>query len=132
MSSFTQPLVLEDLGNGTWRTTREFIYYVGEEGKGEAIVVPQGFVTDLASVPRMLWPLVPPMGKFNQAAVLHDYLYSIGCKTRKACDDVFLEAMAVLGVRWSQRWTIYSGVRIGGWVAWNNHRRREGQDVRGV
>jgi len=39
------------------------------------IMIPAGFVTDFASVPRFLWSFVPPIGKFNLAALVHDYCY---------------------------------------------------------
>lgn len=85
------------------------------------IVVPQGFVTDLASVPRFV-PLAHATlsGVADQAGVIHDYLYSKHeytkgkeC-TREQADKVLLEAMEVLGVPWLKRKLIYAGVRIGG------------------
>ena len=39
------------------------------------VTVPAGFVTDLASVPRLLWAIVPRDGLHNGAAVVHDFLY---------------------------------------------------------
>jgi len=39
------------------------------------VTVPAGFVTDLASVPRLLWAIVPRDGLYNGAAVVHDFLY---------------------------------------------------------
>ena len=42
------------------------------------INVPAGFVTDLASVPRVFWSLIPPEGKVDEPSVVHDYLYAKG------------------------------------------------------
>ena len=39
------------------------------------IVVPAGFVTDFASTPRALWSVIPPTGRYQLAAVVHDFLY---------------------------------------------------------
>lgn len=39
------------------------------------ITVPKGYITDFASSPQLLWPLFPPIGKFNRATVIHDFLY---------------------------------------------------------
>lgn len=39
------------------------------------IRVPKGFITDFASVPRILHSVLPKTGKYGKAAVLHDYLY---------------------------------------------------------
>lgn len=46
--------------------------------------VPDGFVTDGASVPRALWWLFPPTGRYFLAAVVHDYLLSIGYSWNEA------------------------------------------------
>lgn len=39
------------------------------------IVVPEGFITDFASIPRFLWSIYPPTGRYQEAAVIHDWLY---------------------------------------------------------
>ena len=62
MSSFTDPLVVQKLPNGRWKTTRQFTYYVGEEHSHDRITVPKNFSTDFASVPRIFWVLLPPAG----------------------------------------------------------------------
>ena len=45
-----------------------------ENNKTETITVPSGFVTDLASVPRMMWWLIAPFD-VARAAIIHDLLY---------------------------------------------------------
>jgi hypothetical protein len=76
------------------------IYWSGDKaGKGVEIIIPEGFLTDLASTPQVLWWLSPPWGWYVNAAVVHDYLYF--CKglyggiqyTRRQCDGVLLSAM---------------------------------------
>jgi len=42
------------------------------------IDVPKGFITDGASIPRGLWWLFPPVGRYFKAAVVHDYLLTSG------------------------------------------------------
>jgi hypothetical protein len=39
------------------------------------LTIPAGYVTDFASVPRLLWPLFPPHGRMANASVKHDYRY---------------------------------------------------------
>ncbi len=133
MSSFTSLLaVVQLLRTGLWRTARPLVYHAGFEGSGERYTVPQGFCTDFASVPRVLWSLVGnPVGRYAAAAVLHDWLYATAPVDRARADALFLEAMGVLGVRWSQRWALYLGVRLGGWLAWRRHRRPETHEVPG-
>jgi hypothetical protein len=85
--------------------------------RGWRVIVPKGFVTDFASIPRPLWALVggPADGRYRKIAVIHDYLYRTkGLATRKQADDVLLEGMKFSGCSWWQRTIIYSGVRVGG------------------
>jgi len=121
MSSFTTKLVLEYLPKrNLWKTRRELIYFVGEEYSEDRIVVPRGFLTDLASVP---WPasmLIPKSGRFNSAAVLHDWLYTEQKRSRLECDNIFLEAMQVLEVNWFKRNIMHRAVRMWGWIPWRN------------
>lgn len=42
---------------------------------GKILVIPVGYVTDFASVPMFLWSFFPPIGKYNRAALVHDFLY---------------------------------------------------------
>src|SRR3990167_2187081 len=98
MSSFTNKLTITQIGPQLWQTADEFDYYVGYENSNDKITVPKGFITDLASVPPPASMLIPKSGLYNQAAVLHDYLYSVQTRTRLASDRIFLEAMKVLGV----------------------------------
>ena len=82
------------------------------------IVVPQGLVTDFASVPRFLWSILPPIGKFSKASVIHDYLYIRQVGSRKWADKVFREAMLVNKTNKTLVWLYYRGVRAFGWYAW--------------
>ena len=47
---------------------------VGVEIKGSKITVKKGFVTDLASVPRICWAFIAPWD-VARAAIIHDLLY---------------------------------------------------------
>lgn len=146
MSRFTDHLGLILLENGKdqpetrdgrslWAVQTPLTYEVGAEGSGEAMTVPAGFVTDLASIPRPVWNLFPPDGPWAKAAVIHDFLYFThgtglwhGRRgiTRKApysraeADGILREAMAVLGVPAWQRFVIWSAVRIGGGSGWGH------------
>jgi hypothetical protein len=40
------------------------------------VTVPAGFVTDLASVPRIFWNIISPHGDHIRAAIIHDYMYA--------------------------------------------------------
>lgn len=124
MSKFTKDLVVKRVGNRLWEIVEPFDYHVGREGSGDIITVPKGFVTDFASIPRAFWMIMPPDGEYTNAAVIHDYLYNIQTRTRKQSDDIFKEAMKVLGVNWFRRGTMYNAVRSFGWIPWNHHARQ--------
>ena len=119
--TFLTPLVFRDDGGFPFTLTRHLICVLNHD---EVVVVPIGFRTDLASVPRVLWALLPPFGRYDAAAVLHDYLYFAPARmTRADADAVLYEGMLALHVLPFTRWSIYLGVRLGGWVAWRRYRR---------
>lgn len=45
------------------------------ESKLPGMVIPAGYRTDFATIPRLLWPLMPPHGRMANAAIAHDYAY---------------------------------------------------------
>ena len=113
------PLIIEVMPDGEhYELIRHF--YVTMEGT--KFIVPSGFITDFASVPRGLWNIFPPHGRYSKAAVLHDYLYRFSKLTRKRCDEIFLECMTAIGVPYIKRYLMYWGLRVGGWAAWNSYR----------
>lgn len=87
------------------------------------VEVPAGFVTDFASVPRALWPLVPKIGPYNMAAVVHDWLYREHPRgwTRAQADAVFYDLMIEDGVSKLRAATMYAAVRAGAWWAWRRN-----------
>lgn len=78
------------------------------------------FRTDLGSVPRLFWNIVPPEGPATKGYVPHDWLYTTKLCTRAQADDFLLRSMAQEGVGYIERYTIYWALRAGGWTAWNS------------
>jgi len=128
MSRFTKILVVSPLADGrTWYLQEEFGYDVGAEGSHDRIDVPAGFLTDFASVPRLLWTFFPRWGRYGNAAVIHDFLYWERSRGKWESDKIFLEAMEVLKVSWFTRHLMFLAVVVGGlWTWW----RRGGKQVR--
>ena len=87
-------------------------------GCRQRFTVPEGFLTDLASTPRMMWWWLPPFGKYIEAAVLHDYFYSSKIVPRHDADRMFLLAMQEAGTRLIRAAMMYYAVRWFGWIAW--------------
>ena len=77
------------------------------------ITVPEGFVTDLASIPRVFRLLFPKNGHHRAAAIVHDYLCRLKLDfSRVLADKIFHEAMKLQGVPWHRRWPMYAAVRL--------------------
>jgi hypothetical protein len=94
------------------------------------IVVPAGFETDFASVPRV--PIIFEMwgNKAHREAVLHDYLYRIDSKpvaSYSEANGVFLEAMEVRDKDVYVRYPMFWGVVLGGWTAY--HKKKAGDKL---
>ena len=98
-----------------WILTEHCIYQsdlLGDDGKTVLVTVPSGFVTDLASIPRIFRLLVPKNGRHRAAAIIHDYLCMLKLDfSRVTADKIFREAMKVLHVPKLRRWAMYIAVR---------------------
>ncbi|MEA2036130.1 MAG: DUF1353 domain-containing protein [Nanoarchaeota archaeon] len=126
MSSFTEDLVLKWLPElKKFRVYLSFDYHIGSEDSDEVINIPEGYLTDLASIPPIARWLIPKLGRHAQAATLHDYIYEYNKYSRKKCDKIFLEAMKVLKVPFWKRQVMHKAVRMFGWISWNNRRYSE-------
>lgn len=118
---FATQLVLRAYAPNEWVLERD-LRWVEHFGYGRdplVLVVPRGFITDLASIPRPLRGVLNVNGRSRRAAVLHDYLYCAQRCTRAAADEIFRRALAAEGVNAVVRNTYYAGVRAGGWIYWN-------------
>lgn len=126
MSSFTTPLRVEALDDGShWKIIEPFSFWYEYKGVRREIIVNPGFITDFASVPRILWSILPPYDKYGKAAVIHDFCYGNVCFPRKECDYAFKVGMEVLKV---PKWKIYVmwlGVRLFGWYVYNKYKRKK-------
>ena len=61
----------------------------GQEKLLGAFEIPAGFVTDLASIPRVFWQVLPRDGEYAYAAIIHDYLYWTHICDRSTADEIF-------------------------------------------
>lgn len=114
MAGFETPLQVElQEDRKTWKVLSDFVY---NDEKFGLIGVPEGFITDFASVPRIpiIFDLVGDYG--HAAATLHDYLYKHGKLARRDCDNVFYHALRNTGIaNWRAR-AMWLGVRAFGWL----------------
>lgn len=111
---FVTDLVGRATGRAHWVLERALIYDYGDV----TITVPAGFGSDMASIPAVLQPFLPVNDLHRAASVLHDYLYYSQPVSRALADAIFRTAMRESGVGWLKRWSMWVGVRAGGWLAW--------------
>ena len=93
MGQFTNKILAEFQPPRKWKLGRDLVYtttdlyanevkalkdvgvkVVRDTNKTETITVPTGFITDLASTPRILWAFIAPFD-VARAAIVHDLLY---------------------------------------------------------
>jgi len=91
------------------------------ETRAHPVEVPQGFVTDLASIPRAFYSLLRPDGEYVYAAIVHDYLYWTQTTSRDEADLVLKLGMEDFKVGSSTIKTIYNAVRAGGSLSWREN-----------
>jgi|GEM_PF-875895 len=115
---FITDLCMKEIGEKKGRTVYELLQpliFITRDGR--RIVVPTGFQTDLASVPRLPFVYLLWGDRAHREAVLHDYLFrkdSVPVATFMEANGLFLEAMTSRGVRWAIRWPMYAAVCAGG------------------
>ncbi|OMQ14558.1 hypothetical protein A7K94_0215800, partial [Modestobacter sp. VKM Ac-2676] len=71
------PLTVRRVEDQCWEVVEPLVY----RGRRDVFVVPAGFGTDFASVPRVAVWLFPRFGRYTLAAVLHDWLVTEGLGT---------------------------------------------------
>ena len=142
MGKFTNKILAEFQPPRKWKLGRDLVYtttdlyanevkalkdvgvaVVRDTNKTETITVSSGFITDLASTPRILWAFIAPFD-VARAAIVHDLLYKsirqyrwtkglieedkeLIKNAKKASDKVFLLAMKDAEPKVSG-WKIYS------------------------
>jgi uncharacterized protein DUF1353 len=113
-------LTVTRYGDDHWRLESTLIY----QGEKDKFIVPAGYITDFATVPRIVVWLIPRFGRYTPAAILHDWLLTddptISSRDK---DGIFRRVLRELEVPFVMRWLMWTGVR---WGALFNSDRREG------
>jgi hypothetical protein len=118
VSHYITPLQVEDVDEfaGTWRLTGPLVFV--SDLLLRTITVPQGFVTDFASVPRLPVIYLAEGGKGEKAATLHDWAYSSQFVPREQADALLREALLACGYSAFTAGLFYAAVRMGGASHW--------------
>lgn len=93
--------------------------------KGIFYTIPIGFRSDGASLPKFFWRLIghPFDMSYLREAIIHDYLYKYQICSRKESDKFFFKILKDNNLGF-KRYLIYIGLRAGGWVSWNRHKKK--------
>lgn len=91
------------------------------------VIVKKDFVTDFASIPKILNSVIgDSIGLYTEAAIIHDYIYQNRIMylkyddteihlSRKECDKIFYRKMLSSGVGKFKAKTMWLAVRAFGW-----------------
>lgn len=103
---------LEVIGPWKFQLLEDWVYF----GRWETFTVPRGFITDAASIPRVFWPLLPPLGPYTDGAVLHDWLLTSGVVSSWDAHRLFRRVIRNGGTSYCTSQLMYLAV-----VAWNHY-----------
>ena len=129
---FFKGILLWLLSTRNWKITKDFHYNIN----GEDYVIPAGFQFDGASIPKFLRTFFSPVGVLLIGGLIHDYAYkyktlleknkkkTMGELTQKRADEIFRDININVNGFYSMNYLAYWSLRLGGFVAWNVHRKR--------
>lgn len=104
-----------------------------ELSTGNVITIPAGYVYDGKSAPGRLWGLLPPVGDFDLAVLIHDYIYTERPynMTLKQADRemLFWSRLTNGNIKWdswyydyptkcTDNYLSYILVKLFGWLVW--------------
>ena len=122
-------------GVRTWEVADDWAFKIGSTW----YVIPQGFVFDGASIPKFLHTWLSPTGVLLMGGLVHDYAYkyatllksgkkkTMGTIDQKKADEIFRDINIEQNGFHFLNYLAYWALRIGGFVAWNGHRKRNSQ-----
>ena len=125
-----------------WAVAEDWKFSLQMDGQKTAIqyMIPKGFITDGASIPKFLRSWVSVTGVLLAGGLIHDYGYkmatlrlatkkpkAITTKDQKWMDELFRDINIDVNGFFLLNWAAYIALRLGGWLAWNGHRKRNVQ-----
>jgi hypothetical protein len=103
------PIYLTQIDDIHWALSRDISFRY----KNKTLVVPAGFVTDLATIPKPLTAFYHRYGSHTKACIIHDFLY-VNEYPKKFADNVFKSVLKASGVENPTRFLFVWGVRLFG------------------
>ena len=128
---FWKGIVMWLLSTRNWEITKDWHYNIN----GVEYVIPAGFTFDGASIPKFLRTFFSPVGVLLMGGLVHDYAYkyatllkmnkkkTMGTITQKKADEIFRDINIEQNGFHLLNKLAYWALRIGGFIAWNGHRK---------
>lgn len=85
---------------------------------GEEIIIPIDYISNGASIPKLLRGIYSQQGVYVMPSIIHDYLYDNQIYSREFADRQFLLDMDKTNTNKSTKWVFYWTVRIFGKNNW--------------
>ena len=132
---FWKGIIMWLLGTRNWTIIKDFKYTIN----GTNYVIPKGFSFDGASIPKFLRTFFSPVCVLLIGGLVHDYMYKYSaCKPadkkgqlllvdQKKADQIFRDINIEVNGFYFMNYLAYWSLRLGGFVAWNGHRKRNAQ-----
>lgn len=88
------------------------------------LIIPPGFVTDLASIPKLARSLVQQGDRRTWGpSIEHDYRYYYQIGPRRTADSAFRQRLRQNGISIAKSWMMWLAVRLGGYRAWSKNKQ---------
>ena len=128
---FFKMILMWLLGVRHWEIAKDFHY----ELDGQQFVIPAGFKFDGASIPKFLHMFLSPVGVLLIGGLVHDYAYkyetllhknkkdTMGVIKQKKADQIFRDINIEINGFYLMNVLAYWSLRVGGFMAWNKHRK---------
>ena len=128
---FWKGIIMWLLSTRNWKITKDWKYRMN----GNEYIIPAGFQFDGASIPKFLRTFFSPVGVLLVGGLVHDYMYKYSALKRtgkgglllvdqKKADQIFRDINIEVNGFYFMNYLSYWSLRLGGWVAWNGHRKR--------
>ena len=128
---FWKGILMWLLGVRHWEIAKDFEF----ELNSNKYVIPAGFKFDGASIPKFLHMFLSPVGVLLMGGLVHDYAYkyetllkgnkidTMGILTQKNADQIFRDINIEINGFYLMNNLAYWSLRLGGFMAWNKHRK---------
>lgn len=102
-------------GKKKWKISKSVTVQLSD---GKIITIPEGYMWDMASVPRGFWGLVSPYNDGLLGTLIHDFMYTERIGSLKAANKEYLFWNNITNKNKFDNYLRYIYVSLFGWLAW--------------